>query len=142
MTRGRNPLTMIPHSITLTIRPWGHPHSLSKTFLFQTIQFSISTQFSSIWAIDRVLSAATTLGKGWTGEQWQWRGTLHSSKLQNYWSLTIRLFSVISRILIVRRRGRGGALIPLQRSSRCILQSWRGVLLPLLECVQVVIDQQ
>ena len=27
-------------------------------------------------------------------EQWQWRGTLHSPKLQHYWNLTIRLFSV------------------------------------------------
>ena len=28
-------------------------------------------------------------------EQWQWRGTLHSLKLQYYYSLTIRLFSHI-----------------------------------------------
>ena len=35
----------------------------------------------------------------WTGEQWQWRGTPHSPKLQHYWNLTNRLFSVISRIL-------------------------------------------
>ena len=33
-----------------------------KTVLFQVIQFSISTQFSSIWPIDRSLSGATTLG--------------------------------------------------------------------------------
>ena len=31
-----------------------------KTVIFQTIQFSISTQFSSIWPIDRILSGATT----------------------------------------------------------------------------------
>ena len=31
-----------------------------KTVLFQVIQFSISTQFSSIWPIDRTLSSATT----------------------------------------------------------------------------------
>ena len=30
-------------------------------FLFQTIQFSVSTQFSSIWLIDRTLPGATTL---------------------------------------------------------------------------------
>ena len=36
----------------------------------------------------------------WTWEQWQWRGTLHSPKLQHYWNLTIRLFSVISRTII------------------------------------------
>ena len=31
-----------------------------KTVLFEAIQFSISTQFSSIWSIDRSLSGATT----------------------------------------------------------------------------------
>ena len=40
---------------------------MSKTVLFQTIQFSISTQFSSIWPIDRILSGATTLGQGELG---------------------------------------------------------------------------
>ena len=35
---------------------------MSKTALFQTIQFSISTQFSSIWPIDRTLSRATIPG--------------------------------------------------------------------------------
>ena len=38
-----------------------------KTFLFQTIQFSISTQFSSIWPIDRTLSGATTPGQSRPG---------------------------------------------------------------------------
>ena len=33
-----------------------------KTVLFQTIQFCISTQFSSIWPIDWTLSGATTTG--------------------------------------------------------------------------------
>ena len=31
-----------------------------KTILFQQIQFSVSTQFISIWPIDRTLSGATT----------------------------------------------------------------------------------
>ena len=35
---------------------------MSKTVPFQTIQFSPSTQFSSIRSIDRTLSVATTLG--------------------------------------------------------------------------------
>ena len=35
---------------------------MSKTVLFQTIQFSIGTQFSSIWPIDSTLSGATALG--------------------------------------------------------------------------------
>ena len=34
-----------------------------KTVPFQTIQFSISTQFSSIWLIDKTLSDATTPGQ-------------------------------------------------------------------------------
>ena len=82
-----------------------------KTVLFQTIQFSISTQFSSVWPIDRTLSGATTLDQ-WTWEQCQWRGILHSPKLQHYWNLTIRLFSVISRILI---GGRG--VLPLCKEA-------------------------
>ena len=36
---------------------------MSKTVLFQTLLFSISTQFSSIWPIDRTLLATTTLGQ-------------------------------------------------------------------------------
>ena len=40
---------------------------MSKTVLFQTIQFSISTQFSSIWPIDRTLSGATTPGQSGHG---------------------------------------------------------------------------
>ena len=34
-----------------------------KIVLFQTIQFSISTQFSSIWPTDKALSGATTPGQ-------------------------------------------------------------------------------
>ena len=38
-----------------------------KAVLFQTIQFSISTQISSIWPIDRTLSDASTPGKSRPG---------------------------------------------------------------------------
>ena len=38
-----------------------------KTVLFQTIQFSISTQFCSIWPKDRTLSGASTLGQSGSG---------------------------------------------------------------------------
>ena len=56
-------------------------HKLNiKTVLFQAIQFSISTQFSSIWLLDKT----------------------HSPKIQHYWNFTIRLFCVISRILVGR----------------------------------------
>ena len=41
----------------------------SQTVLIQTIQFSISMQFSSIWPTDRTLSGATT-----PGQRLQWRG--------------------------------------------------------------------
>ena len=40
---------------------------MSKTFLFQTIQFSISTLFSSIQPIDRILSGTTTLSQSGHG---------------------------------------------------------------------------
>ena len=40
---------------------------LFQTVLFQTIQFSISMQFSSIWPIDRTQSGATTLGQSGLG---------------------------------------------------------------------------
>ena len=40
---------------------------ISKTVLFQTIQFTMSTLFSSIWAIDRTLSVATTQGLSGSG---------------------------------------------------------------------------
>ena len=65
---------------------------LSQRILFQTIQFSIKTQFSSIWPMDRAYHS----GPEWTWERWQWRSTPHPQKLQHYWKLTIRLFSVIS----------------------------------------------
>ena len=38
-----------------------------KTVLFQAIQFSISTHFSSIWPIDMTLSGATTPGQSGPG---------------------------------------------------------------------------
>ena len=40
---------------------------MSKTFLFQTIQFCIRTLFSSVLAIDRTLSGAITPGQSGLG---------------------------------------------------------------------------
>ena len=40
-----------------------------KTVPFQTIQFSISTQFNSIWPIDRTLSGATIPGQSGSGRK-------------------------------------------------------------------------
>ena len=65
-----------------------------KALLFQTIKFSISTHFTSFWAIDRNLSGATTLGQSGPGNDDN-TGTLHSPKLQHYYSHTIKLSSVI-----------------------------------------------
>ena len=39
-------------------------------------------------------------GPEWTWKWWLWKGTPHSLKLQHYWNLTIRLFSVISWTLV------------------------------------------
>ena len=49
---------------------------MSKTVLFHTIQFSISTQFGSIWPIDRTLSDITTLGQCGPGNDGN-EGVLH-----------------------------------------------------------------
>ena len=73
-------------------------------------------QINSIWPINRILSGATTPGPERSWEWWQWKGAPHSPKLQHYRSLTIRLFSIISKTLV--REG----LTPLQRCSQCILQ--------------------
>ena len=89
---------------------------MSKAVLFQTIQFSISTQFSSIWPIDRTLSGVTTPSQSGPGSDGN-EGILCIPQSSNITiNLTIRLFSVISRILVE------GSLTPLQRSSQCILQ--------------------
>ena len=56
---------------------------MGKMVLFQTIQFFISTQFSSIWPIDMTLEDATIPVPEWTLVREQKRGTLHSLKLQH-----------------------------------------------------------
>ena len=64
---------------------------------FQTIQFSISTRLSSIWPIDMTLSGTTTPGRSEPGSDGN-EGVLRIPQSSSiYWSLTIRLFSVISR---------------------------------------------
>ena len=90
---------MVPSTAHYSIKlpSFIYTQSNVKTVLFQAIQFSINTQFSSIWPIRCYHS-----GQEWTWERWQWRGTPHSPKLQHYWSLTIRLFSVMSRTLVMR----------------------------------------
>ena len=84
----------------------------------QTIQLSISRQFSSIWPIERTLSGATTPGQSGPGSNGN-KGVLcipQSSSITGI-NLTIWLFRVISGHL-------WGGLTPLQRCSQCILQPW------------------
>ena len=109
-----------------------------KTVLFQIIQFSISTQSKSrnhglVLFNPKIgpLSGATTLGPEWTWEQWQWRGTLYSPKLKQYWNLTIRLFSVIIRTLV-----RGGSYPSAEKQSvySTALANWATSILTLLGC--------
>ena len=53
---------------------------MSKTVIFQTIEFSITAQFSSISHIDRTLSAATTPGKSGPGSDGN-EGVAHIPKI-------------------------------------------------------------
>ena len=121
-----------------------------KTVLFQVIQFSISTQFSSIWLIDTTLSGATAPGQNGPESDSNERvfripqnssitGTSPSYCLVSYPGQSLGLGSYPSaevqsvyskasqstgqRLFSVKIRtlvGRG--LTPLQRFSRCILQ--------------------
>ena len=88
--------------------------SMSKTVLFQTVQFSISTHFSPTWSIDRKPIRCYHFMPQWTWEKWQRRGTPHSPKFQYNWNLTIRLFSIISRTLV-------GGVLPLCREAVSLL---------------------
>ena len=71
-----------------------NPFLYRQTVLFQTIQFSISTQFSSLWPIESTLSGASTPGQSGPGCDWN-KGVLCMPG-----SLTFRLVSVISRTLV------------------------------------------
>ena len=62
-----------------------------KSFLFQTIQFTVSMQFMPIWPIDRTLLDATTPGQSGPGKE----GVLHipqSSSNLTIWSCHIQEF--------------------------------------------------
>ena len=56
---------------------------MSKTVPFQTIQFSIRTQFISIRSLDKTLSGTTTTGQSGSGSDCNERGTPHSPKRQH-----------------------------------------------------------
>ena len=114
---------------------------MSKTVLFQIIQFSISTQFSSIWPIDRTVSGATNLGQTGPGsdanegllcipESFSITGVQPSDCLvsypgysleESYTSAEIQSVYSIAQANLVTHCG-GGGLTPLQRCSQRILQ--------------------
>ena len=90
----------VSHTIQVNINHlWNN-----QTVLFQTIQFSISTQFRCQTVIfDPSFSDLIRryqFGSEWTCEWWQRRSTPHSPKLQHWWSFTVRLFRVICRALL------------------------------------------
>ena len=90
---------------------------MSKTLLFQGIQFSINTHFISIWPIDRTLSGATTLGQSRPGSDGN-KGVLCTpqSSCITGTSPSDCLVSYPGHLLTV------GVLPPLQWGNRCILQ--------------------
>ena len=57
-------------------------------------------RFSYICLINRNLSGSTTLSQSGRGSDGNKGDTLHSPKLQHYWNLNIRLFSVICRTFV------------------------------------------
>ena len=74
---GRSHVIHRPKHLSDFIHEQKKPKLLNvKTVLFQTIQFSISTQFSSIWPRDRMLSGATTPGQSGPGSDSN-EGVLH-----------------------------------------------------------------
>ena len=90
---------------------------MSQTSLFQAIQFNTSTQFISIWLIDRTLSGATTPGQSGPGSDGN-EGAIHipqSSSITGS-SPSDCLVSYSRHSLV------GGGLTRRQRSSRYVLQ--------------------
>ena len=85
---------------------------MSKTFLFQAIQFSQTALIQAIYfSISMQLVLLNPSGANIPGQSWP-----GSNGNEHHWKLTIRLFSVISRTFVW-----GGGLTSLQRCSRCIL---------------------
>ena len=93
-----------------------NPFICISTILFQTIQFSISKQFTSIRPIDKTLSGATTPGQSGSGSDGN-EGVLHVSQSS---SITRNLPS--DRLVLYPGHSLVASLTPLKRSSRCILQ--------------------
>ena len=73
---------------------------MSKTVLFQTIQFNIITQFTYILLIDMTLSIATIPGQSGHESDSNEGILCISPQLKHYLNLTIRLSNVICRTLV------------------------------------------
>ena len=101
-----------------------------KTVLFQTIQFNRSTQFSSIWLIDRTLLGAIIPVQNGPRSDGNKRGTPYFPKLQHYWNLTIRSFNFIFWTLI----GEVGVL-PLCRKAVGLFYSQLGKAMEEYSCL-------
>ena len=89
-----------------------------QTVLFLTIQFNKSfacIQFKCQIVLFYSLIGLYQMLPLWTWERWQRKSTLHSPKLQHFWSLTIRLFSVIIQDTHLM------GFAPLQKCTWCIL---------------------
>ena len=82
---------------------------ICQTVLFQVIQFIISTQFSSIWPMDRTLSRATSPGQSEPGSDSN-KGVLHITGTSPSDCLMLYIRTLV-----------WGGLTPLQRCSRCNL---------------------
>ena len=97
---------------------------------FLTIQFSMSHLYTLSLNVKQFYLTHRSdpikcyhFGSEWTWERWQWRSTSHSPKLQHSWSLTIRLFSVKSRTLVVGilpKTPHWGGILPL-------CKGWSGI---------------
>ena len=101
-------------NISINDHSFAYTQLNDKTVLCQAIQFSVSHLFTFTWNV-RLHSLNVKQfyfthrlepvrcyhsGTKWTWQWWQWKGTLHSSKLLHYWRLTIWLFSDITRKLV------------------------------------------
>ena len=92
-----------------------NPFLYKWTVLFQTIQFSISIQFSSIWPIDRNLSDATSPGQSGSGS--------NGNKVVLCVPQSSSITGASRSDCLVSYLGHSlEGLILMQRSSRCILR--------------------
>ena len=120
------PFQTIQFSISTQFK-WKYTVYLSKIFLFQAIQFSqtvpiqtihfnIRMQFSSIKPIDKTLLGATIPGQSVPGSNGN-EGVLRIPQ-----NSSITGASPSDCFVLYSGHSLGGALKPLQGSSRCILQ--------------------